>query len=194
MLLTERLILRRWRDADRAPFAAINADPEVMAYLPAMPSREASDAMVDRITAGLDEHGFGLWALVVRQTGELAGFSGLVWQTFEAHFTPAVEIGWRLARSAWGHGYATEAASAALDHGFGPAGLDEIVSMTTVTNVRSQAVMRRLGMTRDPRDDFEHPRLAAGDPLRPHVLHRLRAATWRARRPSLSSGSETARR
>ncbi|MEV7971352.1 GNAT family N-acetyltransferase [Sphaerisporangium sp. NPDC088356] len=184
MLETERLVLRRWREEDLKPFAEMNADPEVMEHFPATLSRAESDAMAGRIEAGLEEHGFGLWVVEVRDSGLFAGFTGLVWQRFEAHFTPAVEVGWRLAREAWGHGYATEAATAALDHGFGPAGLAEVVSMTVPANVRSQAVMRRLGMTRDPRDDFEHPRPAAGSPLRPHVLYRLRAKAWRERRKS----------
>nr|WP_242676290.1 GNAT family N-acetyltransferase [Streptosporangium minutum] len=129
--------------------------------------------MVDRIESAFDEHGYGLWALEVRATGEFVGFTGLAWQTFEAHFTPALEVGWRLARSAWGRGYASEAARAAIGHGFGPAGQDEIVSMTAVANLRSRAVMERLGMTRDPADDFDHPRVPAGSPVRPHVLYRL---------------------
>ncbi|GAA3845517.1 GNAT family N-acetyltransferase [Sphaerisporangium flaviroseum] len=182
MLVTERLILRGWREQDLVPFAQMNADPEVMEHFPSTLTREQSDAMVARISDGLREHGFGLWAVEVRESGEFAGFTGLVWQRFEAHFTPAVEVGWRLARGAWGHGYATEAATAALDHGFGPAGLGWIVSMTARTNLRSQAVMRRLGMTRDPREDFDHPKLEVGSPLRSHVLYRLTAGAWRERR------------
>lgn len=172
MIETERLVLRAWREEDRAPFAALNADPEVTEFLPRPITREASDALVDRIEGHFAEHGFGLWAIEVRATGEFVGFTGLDWKTFPAHFTPAVEVGWRLSRPAWGHGYATEAARAALDHGFGPAGLDEIVSMTTVANTRSRRVMERLGLTRDPADDFDHPNLPAGHPLRPHVLYR----------------------
>ncbi|WP_433257356.1 GNAT family N-acetyltransferase [Streptosporangium sp. CA-135522] len=176
---TERLIMRRWREADREPFAALNADPEVMKHFPAPLTREQSDAMVDRIESGFDRHGYGLWALEVRATGEFVGFTGLAWQTFEAHFTPALEVGWRLARSAWGYGYASEAARAALRHGFGPAGRDEIVSMTAVANLRSRAVMERLGMTRDPADDFDHPRVPVDSPLRPHVLYRIGRDAWR---------------
>ncbi|MBB4943076.1 ribosomal-protein-alanine N-acetyltransferase [Streptosporangium album] len=176
---TDRLIMRRWQESDREPFAAMNADPEVMEHFPALLTREQSDAMVDRIESAFDEHGYGLWALQVRATGEFIGFTGLAWQRFEAHFTPALEIGWRLTRSAWGHGYASEAARAALDHGFGPAGRDEIVSMTAVANLRSRAVMERLGMTRDPADDFEHPRVAVGDPARAAVLYRLSRDAWR---------------
>jgi ribosomal-protein-alanine N-acetyltransferase len=171
---TERLLLRRWRSDDLVPFAALNADPEVMEHFPAPLTRAESDALVARIEQGFDEHGYGLWAVEVTATGELIGFTGLVLQTFPAPFTPAVEVGWRLARSAWGHGYATEAATAALAVGFDGYGLDEIVSMTAASNLRSQAVMRRLGMTRDPADDFLHPKVPPGHRLQPHVLYRLR--------------------
>src|SRR5438552_917788 len=144
---TERLVMRRWRDADREPFAALNADPDVMEHFPNRLTREESDAMVDRIERGFDEHGYGLWA--VEADGAFIGFVGLAWARFSAHFTPALEIGWRLARPAWGKGYAAEAAAAARDFAFGEAGLDEIVSFTTYRNERSQAVMRRIGMTHD---------------------------------------------
>lgn len=174
MIDTERLHLRRWRFSDRAPFAAMNADPEVMEFFPSTLTPEESDAMVDRIRAQFDEHGFGLWALEVRGRGEFIGFTGLAIQTFDAPFNPSVEVGWRLARPAWGKGYAIEAARAAVADGFDRIGLDEIVSMTAVVNERSQAVMRRLGMTRDPADDFDHPRVPEGSPLRRHVLFRLK--------------------
>lgn len=173
-LRTERLLMRRWRDADREPFAALNADPEVMEFFPAPLVREESDALAARIEREFERHGFGLWALELREGGEFIGFAGLAVPPFEAHFTPAVEVGWRLARPAWGHGYATEAGRAALAHGFGELGMGEIVSMTTAGNRRSRAVMERLGMTRDPADDFEFPTLPPGDPLRPHVLYRVR--------------------
>jgi ribosomal-protein-alanine N-acetyltransferase len=176
-LRTGRLLLRRWRPADRPPFAALNADPEVMRYFPSALTPEHSDAFVDRIEAGFERYGFGLWALEVTGTGEFIGFTGLSVPSFDAHFIPAVEVGWRLARSAWGHGYATEAAHRALTSGFTDHGLAEVVSFTSVANVRSQAVMRRIGMTHDPADDFDHPRLPAGHPLRRHVL-------WRARGPA----------
>jgi RimJ/RimL family protein N-acetyltransferase len=175
---TDRLHLRRWRFFDRAPFAAMNADPEVMAHYPSPLTEAESDAFVDRIRAHFDEHGFGLWALEVAGRGEFIGYTGLVVQTFEAPFNPSVEVGWRLTRSAWGKGYAVEAARAAVADGFERVGLDEIVSMTAVTNERSQAVMRRLGMTHDPADDFDHPRVPEGNPLRRHVLHRLPRARW----------------
>ncbi len=178
---TERLVLRRWEDADRAPFAAINADPEVMRHLGPLLDRAQSDALIDRIEAGFDDVGFGLWAVEVCDEPDIVGFVGLSRPRFEAPFTPCVEVGWRLARSAWGRGYATEAARAALRHGFEVVGLDEIVSFTTVANERSKAVMRRLGMTRDLADDFEHPNVAVGDPLRPHVLYRLARSAWATR-------------
>jgi RimJ/RimL family protein N-acetyltransferase len=136
---------------------------------------EQSVAHVQRIGEHFDEHGFGLWAVEVVDGAAFVGFVGLAVPAFEAPFTPCVEIGWRLARDAWGHGYATEAAHAALDYAFGPAALDEVVSFTTVTNAPSRAVMERLGMHRDPADDFDHPNLDAGHPLRPHVLYRIRA-------------------
>lgn len=175
---TERLILRGWTDADRGPFAAMNADPEVMEHFPARLTREESDALADRFQTGLLERAFGLWALEVRGTGEFVGFTGLSVPAFTAHFTPAVEIGWRLARPAWGRGYASEAAREALRFGFEDAGLDEIVSFTAYPNERSRAVMRRLGMTHDPADDFQHPNLAEGHRLRHHVLYRLPKSDW----------------
>ena len=174
MLETERLLMRSWREDDLAPFAAMNADPVVMEHFPSTLTRQESDALFVRITAQLDDLGYGLWALEVRDSGEFVGFTGLALQTFPAHFTPAVEVGWRLKRSAWGHGYATEAALAALDYAFSVAELDEIVSMTAVTNVRSQRVMQRIGMTHDPADDFEHPNVPDGHRVKPHVLYRIR--------------------
>ena len=181
---TQRLLLRRWRDADREPFAALNADPVVMEHFPNRLTREESDALVDRIEAGFDEYGYGLWAVEAVEPGEgFIGFVGLQWTRFSAHFTPALEIGWRLARSAWGKGYASEAAVAARDFAFQEAGLDEIVSFTTYRNERSQAVMRRIGMTHDPADDFDHPRLPEGHRLRRHVLYRLPSPGSRAPSP-----------
>jgi len=177
-LSTARLLLRRWGDADRGPFAALNADPEVMRYFRGPLDRAASDAFIDRIESSFDELGYGLWAVELRSSGEFIGFTGLARQTFAAHFTPAVEVGWRLARSAWGHGYASEAARAALDFAFDVAGLEEVVSTTTRTNERSQAVMRRLGMTYDAVDDFPYPLLPETHPFRPHVLYRMSRQRW----------------
>ena len=174
MLRTERLILRSWRPADREPFAALNADAAVMEHFPSPLGREESDAFADRIGAQLNERGWGLWAVQVDGGADFIGFVGLHEASFDAPFTPAVEVGWRLDRAHWGRGYATEAARAAVAFGFGELGLDEIVSFTVPANRRSRAVMERLGMRRDPADDFDHPGIPAGHPLRRHVLYRLR--------------------
>ncbi|MGC1164473.1 MAG: GNAT family N-acetyltransferase [Solirubrobacterales bacterium] len=171
-LSTARLLLRRWRVADREPFAALNADPEVMEYFPEALTGEQSDRLIERIEAEFERSGHGLWALETRAGGEFIGFTGLAAVPFQAHFTPAVEIGWRLSRAAWGRGYATEAAGAALAFGFDEAGLGEIVSFAVPGNLRSRAVMERIGMERDPAGDFDHPRLPPGHPLARHVLYR----------------------
>jgi RimJ/RimL family protein N-acetyltransferase len=173
-LATKRLLLRHWRDADRADFARLNADPEVMRHFPAPLEAHQSDALLRRIASDLEERGWGLWALEERDSGALVGFTGLAPVAFVAPFTPAVEIGWRLVRSHWGRGLAGEAARAALTFAFEELFLDEVVAFTSAGNQRSRAVMRRLGMTHDPADDFEHPLLAPGHRLRPHVLYRLR--------------------
>jgi ribosomal-protein-alanine N-acetyltransferase len=174
VLTTERLVLRGWRDEDLAPFAALNADPRVMEHFPSTMTREESDAFVDYIGRHFAEHGFGLWAVEAPGFAAFVGFVGLNVPSFHAHFTPCVEVGWRLAVGAWGKGYATEAACAALAYGFDEAGLDEIVSFTVPMNTRSVAVMKRLGMRYD--GDFEHPRLPEGHPLQRHVLYRLERA------------------
>src|SRR5215831_377759 len=178
---TERLIMRGWRESDLAPWAAMNADPEVRRYLGPLLTFEQASAWVLNFQDDLDRHGFGFWALEVRSSGEFIGFTGLHTVDEEMPFT-GVELGWRLARPAWGHGYATEAALAALAYGFGAAGLTEIVSFTATTNARSQAVMRRIGMSHDARDDFDHPVLPTGHRLRRHVLYRITAERWAARR------------
>lgn len=181
-LETGRVRLRRWRSSDLEAFAAINTDPSVMEFLPRPLSRHESDAMVERIEEHFDAHGFGLWALEIPGLVDLGGFVGLWPATFRAHFTPAVEVGWRLARHCWGHGYATEAAQAVLLDGFGRLGLDEVVSFTAVVNERSVAVMRRLGMSSDPADDFDHPSLPPGHVLSPHVLYRLAGSRYETHR------------
>ena len=173
MIRTERLLLREWREDDRDAWAALNADPEVMEYFPATLSREEADAAFDRISGILADRGWGLWA-VDRGDGEFLGFTGLAPVTFVADFAPAIEVGWRLARHAWGQGFATEAARAAIRFAFDDLDQDQIVSLTAVGNQRSRAVMERLGMTTDPADDFDHPRVLPGHPLRRHVLYRLR--------------------
>jgi RimJ/RimL family protein N-acetyltransferase len=198
---TERLLMRRWREDDREPFAAMNADPEVMRYFPAPLDRAASDAVVDRIEDLFGRQGFGLWALEVAgpepastepadaeaastepastelastelvSRGEFIGFTGLNPMPPGVPGAGGLEVGWRLARHAWHHGYATEAAVAAAGVAFEGAGVAEIWSMTATANVPSQAVMRRLGMTLHTR--FDHPAIEAGHPLRPHVAYRL---------------------
>jgi ribosomal-protein-alanine N-acetyltransferase len=178
-LRTERLLLREWRDADRERWAALNADPEVMRYLGAPLNREQADGWLERNMEYWDEHDHGLWAVDVVDDPDgppgFIGFIGLLAPSFDAHFTPCVEVGWRLARSAWGRGYAPEGARAAIAYGFDVVALDEIVSMTTVDNQKSRRVMEKLGMTRDPADDFDHPRVPAGSPLVRHVLYRISA-------------------
>lgn len=181
---TDRLLLRRWREEDREPFAAINADPAVMEHFPSTLTAGQSDAMVDRIEASFAEHGFGLWVVELAATGEFLGYTGLSARPWYAHLTPAVEVGWRLARQAWGRGYASEAARRALEFGFTAAGLAEIASVTTPANQRSIAVMCRLGMTRDPADDFDHPNIEPGHPLRRHVLYRITAHRWKSQQQS----------
>ncbi|GHE32653.1 N-acetyltransferase [Streptosporangium violaceochromogenes] len=181
-LRTARLLMRPWRPSDLEPFAALNADPRVMEHFPAPLSREESDAFAAASAEAITRRGWGRWALEVAETGEFIGFTGLHRPTFEAPFLPAVEIAWRLSRPSWGKGYATEAATAALDAAFDRLGLEEVVSFTAAVNLRSRAVMERLGMTRDPAEDFDHPALPPGHRLRRHVLFRLPAARRRERR------------
>jgi ribosomal-protein-alanine N-acetyltransferase len=172
-LLSARLILRPWQDSDRAPFAAMSADPLVMQHLIPMPTRAESDAWIDRQIAHQAKHGMCFWATELAQTGAFIGAVGLLPIGYEAHFAPAVEIGWRVARPFWGQGYAPEAAARAIAYGFGALGLTEIVANTAPANENSQRVMLKLGMTRNPADDFDHPRLSEGNPLRRQVLYRL---------------------
>jgi RimJ/RimL family protein N-acetyltransferase len=168
---TGRLVMRRWREADREPYAALNADPEVMRFFPATLSRAASDASVDRMEDLFDRQGFGLWALEVSATGEFIGFTGLNPMPPGVPGAGGMEVGWRLARHAWHYGYATEAATAAVDVAFNGVGLDRIWSMTAVLNWPSQAVMLRLGMT--SYELFDHPALPPGHHLRRHIAYRL---------------------
>ena len=174
-LTTPRLVLRPWRDADLPAFAALNADARVMEFFPGTLTRAQSD---ERVAAGrrhFDEHGFGRWAVEAPGVADFVGTVGLAVFEADVPFAPCVELGWRLAFAYWGRGYATEAARAAAEFGFRVAGLDEIVAFTVPENTRSRRVMERLGMTSDPADDFEHPALPEGHPLRRHVLYRLRA-------------------
>jgi RimJ/RimL family protein N-acetyltransferase len=174
---TSRLVLRQWIEADRMPFAALNDDPLVMAHFPAVLTRVESDTLMDRCAYQLRRNGHGLWAVQIRASSEFIGFVGLAVPSWEAAFTPCTEIGWRLARSAWGQGYASEAADAVLATAFDHLGLDEVVSFTTTDNLPSQHVMQRIGMTRDPSEDFDHPHVDHG-PWRRHVLYRISKPEW----------------
>jgi RimJ/RimL family protein N-acetyltransferase len=172
-LTTGRLLLRRWCDADRQPFQKLNADPQVMEFMPRQLSPEDSDAMIVRIEQHFDRHGFGLFAAELIAEKAFVGFIGLSVPAFDAPFMPAVEIGWRLAAGYWGQGLATEGARAVVRHAFETAGLTSLVSFTVPQNLRSRRVMEKLGMVHDPSDDFDHPRLPEGHPLRRHLLYRL---------------------
>ncbi len=178
---TDRLILRHWRPSDHAPFARMNADPRVMEFLVGPVSRNESDLLVSRIQSHFRQHGFGLCAAELRENHEFIGFIGLAVPSFQAAFTPCVEIGWRLAVGRWGQGLASEGARAIVRYGFEALGLDELVSMTVSDNVRSRRVMEKLGMTRNPADDFDHPGPPEGHPLRRHVLYRLGRNGFRVR-------------
>jgi ribosomal-protein-alanine N-acetyltransferase len=177
-LETERLLLRRWKSKDRLSFARINADPDVMEHFPAPLTAEESDQMVRRIDRQFEEFGFGLWAVEIKWAHKFIGFCGLAVPTFQTHFTPAVEIGWRFAKDQWGSGYATEAATAVLEFGFGDAGLDRVLSWTIPANRRSRQVMERLGMKRAPELDFDHPRFLHNERLKRHVVYQITAADW----------------
>jgi RimJ/RimL family protein N-acetyltransferase len=179
-LRTRRLALRQWRETDREPFAALNADLEVMRYFPAPLNPGQSEELAERERSRIAERGWGLWAVEVIADASFVGFIGLAEPAFEEHFTPAVEVGWRLAREHWRSGYAIEGARAAVAFGFRELDLPEIVSFTTTTNQRSRRVMERLGMTHDGADDFDHPLLAPNHPLAPHVLYRLIRAGWQS--------------
>jgi RimJ/RimL family protein N-acetyltransferase len=176
MRRTARLLLRRFTDADREPFAELNRDPRVMEHFPAPLDRAGSDELLRRHDEHWDDHGFGAWA--VEHEGAFVGFVGLVVPARRMPCGPCVEVGWRLARDAWGKGIASEAAREALRWGFEELALDEVVSFTVPANVRSRAVMERIGMTRDVAGDFEHPALPEGHPLRPHVLYRAARTVW----------------
>jgi ribosomal-protein-alanine N-acetyltransferase len=174
-LTTDRLVLRRWIDDDRAPFAELNADPEVMRYFPQTMTRDQSDAMVDRIELGFEENGFGLWAIEI--DGRFGGFTGLNRTTFATPMGPHMEIGWRLATWAWGQGYATEAARCVLDVAFADLGLTEVYSFTTETNRPSEKVMQRIGMTRRPDLDFDHPNTPGWWGVK-HIVYRIESSDY----------------
>ena len=174
MLETDRLLLRRWKPSDREPFAEMNADPRVMEFFPKCLSRQESDEFVSRIEDHFDIHGFGLFAAELKADEKFIGFIGLHVATFQAHFTPCVEIGWRIAAPYWGQGLAPEGSRQVIRFGFERLRLDALVSFTVPENVASRRLMEKLGMTHDPADDFDHPRLPEGHRLRRHVLYRLR--------------------
>ncbi len=177
MIETDRLRLRHWENRDRKPFARLNSDLRVMEFMPATLSRAESDALVDRIERHFQVHGFGPYAAELRDSCTFIGYVGLAVPTFEAHFTPCVEIVWRLSADYWNRGLATEAAKAVVRHAFDDLGLSALVSFTVPANVRSRRVMEKIGMTHDATDDFDHPNLPVGHPLRRHVLYRLRRET-----------------
>lgn len=192
MLRSDRLILRPWRDSDLPGMARMNADPRVMEFMPAILDRPASDAMVTRLQRHIDEKGFGFWAVGAPGVADFIGFVGLNRPSFAAPFMPCVEIGWRLLHEFWGQGYATEAARAALHHGFINLGLAEIVSFTAAVNRRSRRVMQRLGMQHYRAEDFDHPALPAGDRLQRHVLYRLDRDHWLRREAAETVGARRA--
>ena len=173
MIETPRLILREWRDEDLEPFSRINADERVCEFLGKTLTPEETRAMVERNRADFQEQGFGLWALEVKGGPAFIGYTGLGIPSFQAHFTPCVEIGWRLAFEHWGRGYATEAARAVLSHAFTQLGIDEIVSLTVPRNLRSRAVMEKIGMKRDWDGDFDYPMLPPNHHLLRHILYRI---------------------
>jgi RimJ/RimL family protein N-acetyltransferase len=170
-----------WHESDTEPFAALNADPRVREHFPNVLTRAESEASLGRIRTHFEKHGFGAWAVELRERPGLIGFAGLTHPMFAAPCGPCVEIGWRFAFDAWGHGYATEAARAALRAGFQEIGLEEVVSFATVGNARSRRVMEKLGLSHDPADDFDHPLSTPGHPLERHVLYRLQRAEWQRR-------------
>ena len=177
-LQTKRLILRPWKESDLEPFARLNADPRVMEFFPSVLTREKSDAMVLRVQAKIEQRGWGWWAVSAPGVEELMGFIGMDDVDAAFPFAPAVEIGWRLKAECWGRGYASEGALACLRYGFETLGLEEIVAFTAVQNIRSQSVMKKIGMHRDPKDDFDHSKLPEGHWLRRHVLYRIRKDEW----------------
>jgi RimJ/RimL family protein N-acetyltransferase len=188
-LETARLRLRRWRAEDREPFARINDDLVAMEFFPARLTRAESDELAERIETHFVEHGFGLWAAELRADASFIGYIGLAVPQFAAHFTPCVEIGWRLERAHWGKGLVTEGARAVVRHAFEVLGLEALVSFTVPENARSRRVMEKLGMTHAAHEDFDHPGLPPGHPLWRHVLYRLSREAWRAREANSSGES-----
>jgi RimJ/RimL family protein N-acetyltransferase len=181
VITTDRLLLRHWKNSDREPFSVLNADPNVMEFMPGTLSRDQSDALFDRIQSHFQSHGFGLFAAELRPEHAFIGYIGLAVPRFQSHFTPCVEIGWRLSAAYWNRSLATEGARAVLRYTFETLALEEIVSFTVPANVRSRRVMEKIGLIYSPSDDFDHPLLSEGHPLRRHVLYRLTRSAWTAR-------------
>jgi len=175
---SKRLILRPWKEADRQPFADMSADKDVMEYLLPLKPHDAYHTWIDRQIENHERRGMCFWAVEAKQDGAFVGAVGLLPVTYEAHFTPAVEVGWRIARPFWGLGYAPEAAAAAIRFGFESLQLPEIVSNAGVANEKSMRVMAKLGMLRDLDGDFDHPLVPEGNPLRRQVLYRLTRSRW----------------
>ena len=179
-LTTDRLVLRPWTQSDLEPLASMNADSRVMEYFPGIKSLAESEKEMESLQKHIEKYGWGFWAASLGETGQWIGLIGLKHVSIEAHFTPAVEVGWRLEATFWGKGYATEGARASLKYGFEVLKVPEIVSYTPTHNIPSRRVMGRIGMRHDPKDDFDHPRLPVLHPLRRHVLYRLKRAEWKA--------------
>ncbi len=175
---TKRLILRPWQENDLEAFAGLNADPKVMEYFPAVKTFEESVKEQEAILEHFKKHGYGWWAVSEKNNANFIGFIGLRYIDFPASFTPSVEVAWRLAYAYWGKGYATEGANASLEYGFKVLKLPEIISFTSILNIRSQAVMKRIGMHHDSQDDFDHPKLSKEHKLSRHVLYRLKLSQW----------------
>ncbi len=172
-LQTDRIILRQWEEKDLEPFAQLNADPRVMEYFPKLLTREESDDIVRRLKGHIEKYGWGFWAASLISTGELVGLIGMQHVGFNAPFTPAVEIGWRLAQKYWGQGYAPEGAIACLQYAFNTLELDQVVAFTFEGNLRSRRVMEKIGMHHNAKDDFNHPQVLPNHPLMRHVLYRI---------------------
>lgn len=189
VLRTKRLVLRRWTEADREAFAQINADPAVMRYRLRTLTRQESDDLIDAIELCFDDNGFGQWAVERTEDHRIIGILGLEAGTEDMPFRPLIHVGWHLAVPAWHRGFATEGAAAVLDYAFDQLRLSEVVAHTTARNESSRAVMRRLGMTHSPDDDFDAPWYQAGHPNRRFVLYRLTSAEWRARRTGAPAGA-----
>lgn len=181
MIQTERLVLRPWKEEDLVPFARLNADPRVMEFFPSVKTFKESSNEYEAILEHFKKHGYGWWAVSETNRSNFIGFIGLRYIDFPAVFTPAIEVAWRLAYEYWGKGYATEGAKASLQYGFEILNFSEIISFTSTINIRSQAVMERIGMHHNPKEDFDHPKLPDGHSLKRHVLYRINHSDWRAK-------------